>query len=131
MLLSFISSVGLGFFNMLIWAFIGDVIDYQEVKTGERNDGTVYAVYSFARKMGQAVAGGIGGFALAAIGYVSSTEGIEQSLAVKNGIYNLITIVPALCYVAVFLLLTFAYPLSKKKVEENALLLQEMRSAEK
>lgn len=131
MLLSFISSIGLGFFNMLIWAFIGDVIDYQEVKTGERNDGTVYAIYSFARKMGQAVAGGIGGFALAAIGYVSSTEGIEQSLAVKNGIYNLITIVPAICYAVVFLLLTFAYPLTKKKVEENAVLLKERRAVEK
>lgn len=42
----------------IIWAFITDVIDDQEVKTNKREDGTIYAVYSFARKLGQAFAGG-------------------------------------------------------------------------
>ena len=36
---------GRGLFNMVIWAFITDVIDYQEVRTGSRDDGTVYAVH--------------------------------------------------------------------------------------
>lgn len=40
---------------------ITDMIDYQEVRTGSRDDGTVYAIYSFSRKAGQALAGGIGG----------------------------------------------------------------------
>ena len=57
--LMLVGSVGVGFFNMVIWAFITDVIDYQEVRTGSRDDGTVYAVYSFARKLGQALAGGV------------------------------------------------------------------------
>ena len=43
-----IGMLGLGFFNTVIWANITDVIDDQEVKTGQREDGTVYAVYSFA-----------------------------------------------------------------------------------
>lgn len=47
-----IGMLGLGFFNTVIWANITDVIDDQEVKTGQREDGTVYAVYSFARKLG-------------------------------------------------------------------------------
>ena len=53
-------NLGTGLFNLLIWAFITDVIDYQEVQTGSRDDGTIYAVYSFARKIGQALAGGLG-----------------------------------------------------------------------
>ena len=60
--LMLVGSVGVGFFNMVVWAFITDVIDYQEVRTGSRDDGTVYAVYSFARKLGQALAGGVVGF---------------------------------------------------------------------
>ena len=49
---------------MLMWANITDIIDYQEVLTGKRDDGTIYAVYSFSRKIGQALAGGLGGFAI-------------------------------------------------------------------
>lgn len=64
-----IGMLGLGFFNTVMRANITDVIDDQEVKTGQREDGTVYAVYSFARKLGQALAGGAGGWALSIIGY--------------------------------------------------------------
>lgn len=90
-----VGSVGVGFFNMVIWAFITDVIDYQEVRTGSRDDGTVYAVYSFARKLGQALAGGVVGFALAAIGYVSSTAmWCRRSLYARA--YTISTLVPGL-----------------------------------
>ena len=60
---------GYGVFNLVVWAFVTDVIDYHEYLTGLREDGTVYAIYSMARKIGQAVAGGVGGFAIAAVGY--------------------------------------------------------------
>lgn len=115
--LMFVGYLGMGFFNMIIWAFITDVIDYQEVKTHKREDGTVYAVYSFARKLGQALAGGVGGFALTAIGYISNAT--TQTTEVTSGIYTLSTLVPGICYFGVFLIMFFAYPLSKQKVEEN------------
>mgnify|MGYP002508114143 CR=1 FL=1 len=57
-ILSSIGFIGVNFFNMIIWANITDVIDYQEVVTGKREDGIVYSVYSFARKVGLALAGG-------------------------------------------------------------------------
>ena len=46
--------LGLAAFSLICWAMITDVIDDTEVRTGERSDGTIYAVYSFARKLGQA-----------------------------------------------------------------------------
>lgn len=127
-----IGSVGMGFFNMVIWAFITDIIDYQEVRTGNRDDGTVYAIYSFSRKLGQAIAGGISGFALSMIGYVSATAGqvVQQTQEALDGIYNISTLVPALGYLVVMLLLLFVYPLGKKQVEENAAILRQ-RHAEK
>lgn len=62
--------LGMNYFNMLIWALITDVIDDKEVRTHSRDDGTVYGFYSFARKVGQALAGGVSGFALSAIGMI-------------------------------------------------------------
>ena len=121
----FAATIGMGFFNMIIWALITDVIDYQEVLNNKREDGTVYAVYSFARKLGQAIAGGIGGFALTAIGYVSNAT--TQTTEVTNGVYTISTIVPGICYLAVFAIMFFAYPLTKKKVEENTIELKRRR----
>ena len=54
--------------------------------TGHRDDGTVYAVYSFARKVGQALAGGIGGWALQVIGYEPAAA--AQTDAVRRGLYT-------------------------------------------
>lgn len=125
--LMLLGSIGMGFFNMVIWAFITDVIDYQEVQTGSRDDGTVYAIYSFARKLGQAISGGVGGFALSMVGYVSASAGqvVQQAESTLNGIYSISTLVPALGYLVVLLLLAFVYPLSKKAVEENTRILAE------
>lgn len=123
--LSIIGYLGLGFFNTVIWANITDVIDDQEVVTGHREDGTVYAVYSFARKVGQALAGGVGGWALEIIGYESAAA--VQTGAVLNGLYATATIVPAIGFFVVAVMLWFVYPLNKTKVEENAAILKNRR----
>ena len=86
---------------------------------------SVYAVYSFARKVGQALAGGLGGFVLTAIGYVS--EAPSQTEAVSQRIYTVATLVPGVCYLIVFLIMQFAYPLTRREVEKNTAILQEKR----
>lgn len=116
-LISILGYMGFGFFNLVIWSFITDVIDDQEVKSGKREDGTIYAVYSFARKVGQAAAGGLGGFALAMTGFDESVQ--VQSQAVVDGIYDVATLYPGILYIAVGLVLIFIYPLSKSRVNEN------------
>ena len=129
LVLSMIGYLGLGFFNTVIWANITDVIDEQEVVTGEREDGTVYAVYSFARKVGQALAGGIGGWALEFIGY-ESAEAV-QTKSVLEGIYGAATIAPAAGFFLVALILWFVYPLDKQQVEKNVAILRAKRDSEK
>ena len=124
--ISIIGYIGFGFFNMVIWAIITDVIDDQEVRTGKREDGTIYAVYSFARKIGQALAGGLGGYALALIGYDETVQ--VQTQAVANGNYNIATLVPGILYIGVGLVLLFIYPLSRKKVNQNIEILNKKRA---
>lgn len=123
--LSILGYLGLGFFNTVIWANITDVIDDQEVKMGQREDGTVYAVYSFARKAGQALAGGAGGFALEIIGYESAAA--AQSNRVLSGLYTTATLIPAVGFLMVALILWFIYPLNKQKVAENVEILKKKR----
>lgn len=125
LILSIVGYIGLGFFNTVIWANITDVIDDQEVKMGQREDGTVYAVYSFARKVGQALAGGAGGWALEIIGYESAAA--AQTPEVLSGLYLTATLIPAIGFFTVAFLLWFVYPLDKKRVEKNVTLLQEKR----
>lgn len=123
--ISVVGYFGFGIFNLIIWAFITDVIDDQEVRIGKREDGTIYAVYSFARKIGQALAGGIGAYALALVGYDSSVQ--VQTREVAVGIYNVATLVPGILYIGVGLCLIFIYPLNKKKIEENMIALKAKR----
>ncbi|MBQ3258131.1 MAG: MFS transporter [Oscillospiraceae bacterium] len=120
---SIVGLLGFGLFNLIIWAFVTDVIDDQEVRTGVREDGSIYAVCSFARKLGQAIAAALGGWSLELIGYVEGSV-VGQSAEVVNGIYNIATMVPTVLYLLVGLCLFFIYPLSKKKVEENIAVLK-------
>ncbi|WP_462406074.1 MFS transporter [Gracilibacillus sp. Marseille-QA3620] len=109
--------VGMGFYSFVNWAFISDVIDYHEYKTSLREDATVYSIVSMSRKVGQALAGGIGGFAIAAVGY-DATVG-TQPQEVLNGIHMLGTLVPGILYGLVALIL-FLYPLNKKRTLQLA-----------
>ena len=113
--------LGLGMFSMVSWALITDVIDYSEIKNGIREDGSVYAMYSFARKMGQALAAGLSGWLLEGIGYdsVAASEGLRQTEGVLSGIFNISTLVPALGFLLLGLVLWFWYPLHKKQVDAN------------
>ena len=125
-----LNSMGLGLNGMLTWAYIGDVIDDQEVKTGIRQTGTVYSyIFICTQKSRRRRGGGLGAWSAGAIGYISSSEAvIVQTESVKNGIYNCMTILPAVCYLGAFLCLGF-HPPGKKKVEENARILAERRAA--
>lgn len=110
------SWIGLGVFAMVSWAIITDVIDDAELRFGRREDGTIYAMYSFARKLGQAASAGLTGALLSAIGYSDKTAFDKDVL---RGIYDISTLVPALGFGLLAAILWFWYPLHKRRVDEN------------
>lgn len=120
--------IGIGFFNTVIWAMITDVIDDAEVRNGIREDGTIYSVYSFARKLGQALSSGMIGWLLGLIGYTTATQ---FDPAVTSKIFDLSCFIPALGLTAVALTLAFLYPLSKKRVDANVAELARRRGEKK
>ena len=70
-----INSLGMGIYSTVSWAMMGDAIDYNEWKTGKREEGTVYALHSFFRKLAQGVGPAIVIAIMVALGYVGENEG--------------------------------------------------------
>lgn len=128
----FVANLGIGYFNLVIWSFLTDVIDNHEVETGRREDGTIYAVYSFSRKLGQALAGFMGGLTLTLINYDvdAAAEGMMQTDAVRNSLYSFYTLSSAIGFLVVAVVLKFLYPLSKGIVDKNAKILNKRREAQ-
>ena len=119
-----VAYIGLGLFTMVSWAMISDCIDNYYVAYGERADGTIYAMYSFIKKLAGAVTGSIGAWALSGIGYDNMAA--VQTEAVSNSIFNVTLLIPAVFMLATFLLLAFMYPLTRAKVEANAAKMREL-----
>lgn len=114
--LTMLAGLGTGLVNTLIWALVGDAIDYQEYLSGERNEGTVYSSYSLCRKLAQAISGGVGGFALSFLGYQSGAAVQAESVGV--GIKNIICGANAIGLALTFVAFLFVYNLSKKRLAE-------------
>ena len=106
---------GYSFLSILTWAIVADVIDYQEMKTGIKNESAIYAVYTFARKLGQTAADS-GGLQLL-YGYAGyPEEKVEGYIpVVGEKIYKMMSRVMFIAYGVTFLLFLF-YPLNKKKL---------------
>lgn len=106
-----------GFFLLLIWSFVADAVDYQEYRTGRREEGTVYSIYSFVRKLGQAVCQGMISLLLAAIGFDTNNV-VATTDATALSVMRLSVILPLIGITVAFLSMMFIYNLDKKKTIE-------------
>ena len=124
--------LGLGFYNCVSWAMMGDAIDYSEWKTGKREEGLVYALHSFFRKLAQ----GIGPAAVIAImgtsliGYDSALGTIGQSAETASRLCWLVAALYLFSAVCQFIGVSIVYNIDKKTVEKmNAELHHESNNA--
>ena len=119
LIFSFFGGIGLSIFTTASWAMVADAIDQQELLSGQREDGMAFAVCSFARKLGHTAAGAGCNVLLQAIGYVvreGSQDPVAQTAAVAGRMYTSATLVPAITFALLFLLLSVFYPLGKKNL---------------
>ncbi|NGP45239.1 MFS transporter [Bacillaceae bacterium SIJ1] len=75
--LFFLANAAIGIGNAATLAMLADTVDYQEYKFGTRSEGTLYASYSFATKLGIALGSAFVAYALDFAGYTPEalTEG--------------------------------------------------------
>ena len=65
-------SLGLGIYSTVSWAMMGDAIDYNEWKTGTREEGVVYSLHSFFRKLAQGIGPAVALIIMQGMGYVNN-----------------------------------------------------------
>ena len=132
-------SLGLGIYSTVSWAMMGDAIDYNEWKTGTREEGTVYSLHSFFRKLAQGLGPAAALLLMQPLGYVNNAineagEGyIDVDLLSFEVGYKLRILVAALFLVAAlmqFVGLALIYNLDKKKLTQMQAELAERHAAE-
>lgn len=128
LVLVFFSGAGQTFLVLEVWALVMDVIDYQELLSGRREEGTSYAFFSFTRKLGQTLAGAGSSALLAFIGYNTKNVEAGQSPEVLSRLFDITTLIPAVVLGIMFVIIVFCYKLSKKKLEEMHVQLDEKRA---
>lgn len=114
---SFLSGLGQSFMALLVWALATDAIDEIEVSSGIKEDATAYAAFLFFRKIGQMLAAIAVNGALLAMNY-NYEKGAVQSLNNLKFMYDLSSLIPALLFGAMALILFLWYPLNKKAVKK-------------
>ena len=120
-------SLGLGIYSTVSWAMMGDAIDYNEWKTGKREEGVVYSLHSFFRKLAQGVGPAVALVIMNSLGYVNNTVdefgngAIDVTLLGWDVAVNLRVLVAVLFLVAAvmqFVGLALVYNLDKKTLEK-------------
>ena len=95
---------------------MADAIDYNEWKFGVRDEGTIYAIHSFFRKLSQGVFPSIGLIVAASLGYVA-TLGPDQPFEVALNMRYLVAVMYLVAAIVQFVSIKFIYNLDKKTLE--------------
>ena len=107
--------LGLGFYTCISWALMADAIDYNEWKNGTKEEGTVYSLHSFFRKLAQGLGPSAVILIMGVLGYVGE-KGADQAPEVALNMKWLVASLYTFSAVVMFLAITFIYNLNKNKV---------------
>ena len=123
--------LGMGFYNCVSWAMMGDAIDYNEWKFGKREESVVYALHSFFRKLAQGVgpAAVIAIMGTSLIGYNSALGTIGQSAETAGRLCWLVAGLYMFSAVCQFVGVALIYNIDKKTLEKMTAELAERHAA--
>ncbi|WP_297129933.1 MFS transporter [uncultured Eubacterium sp.] len=113
-----VSMFGTCFYLTLMWALVADCIDYQEEKTGRREEGSIYATYSLFRKIAQGVGASIIALSLDLTGYSEKLDALSQAEGVPEKIYTMTGALPLIGALICLCSMHFLYNIKDKKSEE-------------
>lgn len=112
-------NIGNAVFQISVWAIVADCIEVSYRKTGKSEEGSLYALYSFFRKLAQGIGQAVVSWGLIAIGFVEG-ENAVQAAGFGEKVKNLYFIVLAAGSLIAFLSMAFIYNIGKKEEQELA-----------
>ena len=113
-------NVGNAVFQISVWAIVADCIEVSYRKTGKSEEGSLYALYSFFRKLAQGIGQAVVSWGLMAIGFKEG-ENAVQAADFGDRVKNLYFIVLAVGSLIAFLAMAFIYNIGKKEEAELAI----------
>ena len=109
--------LGLGFYTCVSWALMADAIDYNEWKNGTKEEGTVYSLHSFFRKLAQGLGPSLVILIMGALGYDGELKA-NQPFEVAENMKWLVAALYSFSAIVMFVAIAFIYNLDKKKVAQ-------------
>ena len=106
-------------FQISVWAIVADCIEMSYRKTGKSEEGSLYALYSFFRKLAQGIGQAVVALGLSAIGFVEGDNAVQPADFGEN-VKTLYFIVLAVGSLIAFLSMKFIYNIGKKEEIEFA-----------
>jgi GPH family glycoside/pentoside/hexuronide:cation symporter len=112
-----INSLGTGIYSTVSWSMMGDAIDYNEWKNGGREEGTVYSLHSFFRKLAQGMGPSLALVIMGLLGY-NGVNGGNQLFSVALNMRYLVAGLYFVSAIMQFVGLGLIYNLDKKFLEK-------------
>lgn len=113
-----IAMFGSAFYLTLMWALVADCIDYQERRTGRREESSIYATYSLFRKIAQGVGAAVVSWAIGMTGYNQKLGALEQAAGVPEKIYFVTAFLPFIGALISLISMHFLYNLDDNAQEK-------------
>ena len=132
-ILAVMAGIGVSTAYLVPWSMIPDVIDLDELQTGQRREGIFYGFMVLLQKFGLALGLFFVGMALESAGFIEATAGEalpEQPLSALNAIRWAIGPIPTVCLVA-GIALTLFYPITRPVHDDIKLKLLQRKNAAK
>lgn len=117
-----VSNLGLSLASMSIymqWGFVGEAIDYNEMITGKRAEGSIYGIFNLFRRIGKTFSASLGMFMLSWFGYNKDVEIISDTTIF--GIKLLSVLLPGILIIGSWIAFRFVWNLNdetKAKITE-------------
>jgi GPH family glycoside/pentoside/hexuronide:cation symporter len=119
-LLGAMAGIGISVGYLVPWSMIPDVVELDELETGQRREGIFYGFFVFLQKMGLALGLFISGWALELSGYINATPGQPDPVQPASALLAIRVLIGPVS--AAVLLLSFlavrAYPITREKHAE-------------
>ncbi len=112
-------NVGNAVFQISVWAIVADCIEVSARKTGKSEEGSLYALYSFFRKLAQGIGQAVVSWGLVAINFKEGENAVQEA-GFGDKVKTLYIILLMVASVISFLAMKFIYNIGKKEELEFA-----------
>ncbi len=109
-----IGGVGLSTTYAIPWSMMPDTIEWEYARSGKRNEGAYYGMWTFVSKIGQALAIAVTGFVLDVSRYVPD---VVQEPSAISGIRIIFGPVTAVAFV-IGIIILWGYPIDEKSYDQ-------------